>query len=62
MATRFEMHDNGLNVPATLRYTIYDKQDDLCVAAHSDETKAMQDCQTFNRLYANAPTTNSVWF
>lgn len=51
MMKRFELHDNGKNVPSTLRYTIYDKQDDIVVAAHTNETKAIQDCQTFNTLY-----------
>jgi hypothetical protein len=49
---RFVIHNNGLNVPASLRYTIYDKRDDIVVAAHTNETKAIEDCQTLNRMHS----------
>jgi len=49
---RFKVYNNGENVPASLRYTIYDRLEDICVAAYSNLTKAIEDCNTFNRLYS----------
>lgn len=51
MARRFKVYNNGLNVPQSLRFTIYDRKDNLCVGAYSNLTKAIEDCQTYNRLY-----------